>query len=61
MLARRGDLRGNRFVIKIREVDPLKTPAVGRMLERIEEEGLPAFYGPQRFGYRQNNHRLRAC
>ena len=30
------------------------------MLERIEEEGLPAFYGPQRFGYRQNNHRLGA-
>ena len=31
------------------------------MLERIEEEGLPAFYGPQRFGYRQNNHRLGAA
>ena len=58
---RRGDLRGNRFVIKIREIDPLKTPAVGRMLECIEEEGLPAFYGPQRFGYRQNNHRLGAA
>ncbi|MEC8354012.1 MAG: tRNA pseudouridine(13) synthase TruD [Planctomycetota bacterium] len=55
---RRGDLRGNRFVIKIREIDPLKTPTVGRMLERIEKDGLPAFFGPQRFGYRQNNHRL---
>ncbi len=58
---RRGDLRGNRFIIKIREADPLKAPSAGRMLQRIEREGLPAFYGPQRFGYRQNNHRLGAA
>lgn len=55
---RRGDLRGNRFVIKIRDIDPIKAIQAGRMLEKIEEDGLPAFYGPQRFGYRQNNHRL---
>ena len=58
---RRGDLRGNRFIIKIRDADPLKAPSAGRMLQRIEREGLPAFYGPQRFGYRQNNHRLGAA
>ncbi len=53
---RRGHLRGNRFSIRIREVDPLKAPSVGRILRKLEETGVPTYFGAQRFGYRRNNH-----
>ena len=53
---RRGHLLGNRFAIRIRNVDPLHTPIVSRRLEELAETGVPNFFGPQRFGYRANNH-----
>lgn len=55
---RKGQLVGNRFVIRIREVDPLDAPRAWRMLEHVAEKGLPNAYMSQRFGYRLNNHRL---
>lgn len=55
---KRGHLAGNRFVIKIRESDPIKTPLVARTLRRLERQGVPAYFGSQRFGYRANNHLL---
>lgn len=55
---RRGHLAGNRFSIRIRDVDPLKAPQVMRTLQRLASHGVPAYFGPQRFGYRLNNHRL---
>jgi tRNA pseudouridine13 synthase len=58
---RRGHLVGNRFSIRIRDVDPMKAPQVLRTLQRLERIGVPAYFGPQRFGYRLNNHRLGAC
>jgi len=55
---RRGHLVGNRFLIRIRKVDPLKAPAVHRQLTSLLRTGVPDYYGFQRFGYRRNNHRL---
>ena len=55
---RRGHLRGNRFSIRIREVDPLSITAVKRCLDQLQQTGMPNYFGVQRFGYRCNNHRL---
>lgn len=55
---RRGHLAGNRFSIRIREVDPLRVPAVLTQLRTLQSAGLPAYFGSQRFGYRRNNHLL---
>jgi tRNA pseudouridine13 synthase len=57
---RRGHLAGNRFVIRIREVDPLKVPRVRQGLVHLERTGVPNYFGSQRFGYRRNNHRIGA-
>jgi tRNA pseudouridine13 synthase len=47
---RSGHLRGNRFRILIRDADPAAASAVEQVLERIRQEGLPNYYGTQRFG-----------
>jgi len=57
---RRGHLAGNRFAIRVRQVDPTRAPAVLRGLKTLGRIGVPDFYGEQRFGYRFNNHRLGA-
>jgi tRNA pseudouridine13 synthase len=43
-----GHLRGNRFKILIREAN--RDVSTDPILERIRTQGLPNFYGPQRFG-----------
>lgn len=58
---KRGHLRGNRFVIRIRSVDPLKVTLAKKRLEEIKQTGIPNFFGPQRFGYRTNNHLVGAA
>jgi tRNA pseudouridine13 synthase len=47
-----GHLHGNRFRILVRDVDPGARPddRLAPLLERLRREGLPNFYGPQRFG-----------
>jgi len=55
---RRGHLVGNRFSIRIRDVEPLRAPAAHASLREIAARGMPTWYGPQRFGYRLNNHLL---
>lgn len=57
---RPGQLRGNRFSIRIRGVDPLAAPRVRRAMQVLEARGTPNAYGPQRFGHRDNSHRLGA-
>lgn len=57
---RRGHLVGNRFSIRIRDLDPLQAPLVWRSLRELEQRGVPNHYGTQRFGYRRNTHRLGA-
>lgn len=55
---RRGHLKGNRFSIRIRDVDPIKAVSARAVLRELERAGVPNFYGQQRFGYRCNTHRL---
>ena len=48
--SRPGHLRGNRFRILIRDVSPNAADLAAPILDRIRRDGLPNFYGPQRFG-----------
>lgn len=48
-----GHLHGNRFRLLIRDIDPT-IPAEERLspiVQRLREQGLPNFYGSQRFGH----------
>lgn len=45
-----GHLHGNRFRILIRDADPTQDAELQQVLERIRSEGLPNYYGAQRFG-----------
>jgi tRNA pseudouridine13 synthase len=47
---RPGHLRGNRFRILIRDVAANAVKLAAPILDRIRRDGLPNFYGPQRFG-----------
>lgn len=53
---KRGHLRGNRFVIYVREVDPATVLRAQPILQALQKRGIPNFLGEQRFGYRMNNH-----
>jgi tRNA pseudouridine13 synthase len=57
---RLGHLAGNRFSIRIRDVNPMKAPLAAAVLKRLEREGMPNYFGAQRFGYRLGNHILGA-
>ena len=58
---RLGHLAGNRFAVKVREVDATDVVKVGPVLETIQRRGLPNFFGEQRFGRRNNNDLLGAA
>src|SRR5947209_13818276 len=45
-----GHLHGNRFRILVRDVAPEAAERLPPLLERLRRDGLPNFYGPQRFG-----------
>jgi tRNA pseudouridine13 synthase len=47
---RPGHLHGNRFRILVRDVDPAAGARLGPIVERLQQMGLPNYYGPQRFG-----------
>ncbi len=55
---RRGHHGGNRFVIRIRGVQPTDVLKAKRIVDRLYAQGVPNFVGDQRFGYRQHNHIL---
>src|SRR5437764_7116812 len=44
-----GHLRGNRFKILVRDAD--RAAPADAILDRIRTQGMPNFYGPQRFGH----------
>ncbi len=45
-----GHLRGNRFVILIRDIFPQGYETAQKVIARLTESGVPNYYGPQRFG-----------
>ena len=52
---RRGNLRGNRFEVRVRQpVDGWESSAES-VIGRIAEAGLPNYFGPQRFGRFNSN------
>lgn len=53
---KRGHLKGNRFSIRIRGVDPTTVRHALRTMQLLEQMGAPDRVGEQRFGYRLNNH-----
>lgn len=52
---RAGKLRGNRFALIVREVDPSTDDGLHANLERLVARGVPAFFGTQRFGREGRN------
>lgn len=58
---RMGHLSGNRFVIKIRDVDPMKVVRLKPVMETLHRRGVPNYFGEQRFGRRGNNDLLGAA
>ncbi|MBW2507281.1 MAG: tRNA pseudouridine(13) synthase TruD [Deltaproteobacteria bacterium] len=52
---RTGHLRANRFVLRLRNVDPERLDDLRRVLAKIEARGLPNYYGEQRFGREGDN------
>lgn len=52
-----GHLRGNRFRIRVRGIEP-DAVKVERIVDEIRRRGLPNFYGPQRFGNRGDAFRV---
>jgi tRNA pseudouridine13 synthase len=53
---RRGHLAGNRFDVRIRNVEPTAVIRAKRVLDKLVEQGVPNYFGPQRFGYLGDNH-----
>lgn len=47
---RTGHLRGNRFVIVLRELEPSALEGLAAAFEQLGEAGVPNWFGPQRFG-----------
>jgi tRNA pseudouridine13 synthase len=45
-----GHLHGNRFRILVRDVDAQAGERLAPLLDQLRRDGLPNFYGPQRFG-----------
>jgi len=58
---RMGHLKGNRFAIKIRDVNATDVVKLRPMLDEIEKRGMPNYFGEQRFGRRGDNDILGAC
>jgi tRNA pseudouridine13 synthase len=56
-----GHLAGNRFAIKIRGVEPTQVIQLRPVLDRICREGMPNYFGEQRFGRRGDNDLLGAA
>lgn len=53
---RPGHLRGNRFSIRIRNVEPTKVRDALRVMTILKRTGVPNRFGEQRFGMLANNH-----
>lgn len=52
---RTGHLRANRFVIRLRNVSPTGIDRIEQALKQIVLEGLPNYFGAQRFGREGDN------
>ncbi len=53
-----GHLRGNRFIVRIRDVFEASLPAAQAIVDELVRRGVPNFFGEQRFGVRGDTHLL---
>ena len=53
-----GHLRGNRFRIKLREIDPARLEDVRSVCDVLIRRGVPNYFGSQRFGSRGDTWQL---
>ena len=56
-----GHLAGNRFTLRVRKLNIPAAEALPRAqaaMETLVRVGVPNYFGPQRFGYRQDSHLL---
>ncbi len=56
-----GHLAGNRFAVRLRKLAlplPQASETAGQVLSVLSRRGVPNYFGPQRFGNRQDNQRL---
>ncbi len=58
---RLGHLAGNRFAIKVRDVEPTDVIKAQAIMRVLEKRGVPNYFGEQRFGRRANNDKLGAA
>ena len=56
-----GHLRGNRFTVRIRDIDREALEPAQRILTTLQQQGAPNGFGYQRFGLRGDNHLLGRC
>jgi len=53
-----GHLKGNRFYIKLKKVNPTSAQKIDEALKNIDKNGVPNYFGYQRFGKSGDNHIL---
>ncbi|MEA2111365.1 MAG: tRNA pseudouridine(13) synthase TruD [Campylobacterota bacterium] len=53
-----GHLRGNRFFIRLKKVNPTDAQKIGQVLHSIKKFGIPNYFGFQRFGVEKNNYKI---
>ena len=53
-----GHLKANRFYIKLKKVNPTNAKKIDEALKNISDDGMPNFFGYQRFGNDGDNHIL---
>src|SRR6185312_10864773 len=58
---RLGHLAGNRFAIKVRDVNATDVVKLAPLVEILKTRGMPNYFGEQRFGRRGHNHLLGAA
>jgi tRNA pseudouridine13 synthase len=51
-----GHLKGNRFFIRVKKVNPTSAKKIEEVMKIISKYGMPNFFGYQRFGTDANNH-----
>ena len=51
-----GHLKGNDFFIRLKKVTPVAAMQIKEAIEKIKFQGLPNYFGYQRFGKNFNNH-----
>jgi len=55
---RTGHLRGNRFTIRLRNLEPGAVDVIPKLAQQIQERGVLNLYGEQRFGHEESTLRL---